>query len=176
MSAICSIDDCPREVQATGLCHAHYEHRRRTGHDRGPFPETFADRFWEKVSDRSDPNGCWVWKAATDGTRRYGSIYRNGRLLRAHRVSYEFEHGPVPDGMVLDHLCRTTLCVNPAHLELVTQRENILRGIGFAAVNAAKTHCPHGHEYSFRTVQTTGRVYRFCRPCERERNARRAAA
>ncbi len=68
----------------------------------------------------------------------------------------------IPEGMQLDHLCRVRCCINPDHLEVVTQRENILRGNGTAAVHAKKTHCPQGHEYSYRDKR--GR--RVCRICQ----------
>ena len=105
----------------------------------------FADRFWEKV-DKTGPNGCWLWTGACS-RRGYGAIladFPDRRMLCAHRAAYEMLVGPIPDGLQLDHLCRNRPCVNPAHLEPVTGRENVLRGTGFAAENAAKTHCVRG--------------------------------
>jgi hypothetical protein len=75
----------------------------------------------------------------------YG-IGRNGQM--AHRLAYEAEHGPIPEGMVVDHLCRNRACCNPHHLEMVSVRENVMRSESFASVNASKTHCQHGHEFS----------------------------
>lgn len=89
--------------------------------------KTLAERFWPKVSKT---DSCWLWQASLDG-KGYGQI--NGgrtptRMMRAHRVAYELVIGPIPDGLDLDHLCRTPRCVNPDHLEPVTRRENTARG------------------------------------------------
>ena len=88
----------------------------------------------------------------------------------AHRFSYELHVGPIPTGLTLDHLCRNTLCVNPAHLEPVTMRENILRGYSPSANGARATHCPHGHPYNERnTGITKTNGARFCRTCHNQR-------
>lgn len=91
-----------------------------------------VDRFMSHVSP--EPNsGCWLW-TASGGSGGYGSfsIGRARANLMAHRVSYEMFRGPIPEGLHIDHLCRVRCCVNPAHLEPVTPRENVNRGIGGA--------------------------------------------
>jgi hypothetical protein len=102
----------------------------------------------------------------------------------AHRFAYSVLVGPIPDGLQIDHLCRNEMCVNPEHLEPVTQRINMLRGTGPQAVNAQKTHCPKGHPLSgnnvyAHTVRATGTPGRRCRTCNteaaREYRKRRAA-
>ena len=92
---------------------------------------------------------------------------------RAHVLAWEAVHGPVPVGLVLDHLCRSRSCVNVAHLEAVTVRENTLRGVGLTAINAKKLTCHQGH------ALTGGNVYiderrgrRECAECRRQRSAR----
>lgn len=107
-------------------------------------PET----FWSRCIP--EPNsGCWLWTGMVHGSGGYGSMslgYR--KRCRAHRFSYEALVGPIPTGLVIDHLCRNVICVNPMHLEAVTIRVNTLRGIGPFAVKAAKTHCVRGHEFN----------------------------
>mgnify|MGYP001609562296 CR=1 FL=1 len=108
-------------------------------------------RLWWGVFKIPIEDGCWVWldnynPAGYGGMRRSKST--GGEYVFAHRAMYELLIGPIPPGLVIDHLCRNRGCVNPAHLEPVTMRENVLRGVGVAAENAAKTHCDHGHEFS----------------------------
>jgi len=170
---LCMIEGCGRDARSVGRCHSHYEHWRRNGVDCDPFPETFEDRFWLKVAKGGDED-CWLWTAATDGDGRYGSIFRDGRLLRAHRAAYEMTHGEIADGMVVDHLCRVTLCVNPSHLEIVDQRTNILRGLAPSALNAVKTHCKRGHEFTPTNTRQMSTGGRSCLTCEVEYHAPRS--
>lgn len=101
-------------------------------------------RVAAKIDDTAGPDECWLWKASTT-TLGYGQVQFEGRLRRAHRVVFETLVGPIPPGLQLDHLCRNPGCVNPAHLEPVTPRENTLRGLAPSAVNSRKIHCPQGH-------------------------------
>ena len=124
-------------------------------------------------------SGCWDWQGpvAPDG---YGRMMVGSRTTGerrtalAHRLSWEEANGPIPAGLQLDHLCRNRRCVNPAHLEPVTQRENILRGTGTAAINARKTHCPAGHEYTPENTYTY-RSGRDCKACAAAKGRRRRA-
>jgi len=124
----------------------------------------------EKVLDRSvaGPGGCIVWTGATNGNG-YGLVRVGDRLRYTHRVVCE----PIPTGMTVDHLCRNRRCVNPAHLEVVTYRENILRGDTVAAHNAAKTACVNGHAFTPENTITDKQTgNRKCRTCARAACAR----
>ena len=123
--------------------------------------EQLPVRIASKIAIESD-NGCWLWTASS--WQGYGQVSWQGRPVKAHRLIYKLLVGPVPEGMTLDHLCRKRACVNPAHLEPVSHQVNLLRGEGFPSVNARKTHCIHGHEF---TVENTGRnsLGRYCRSC-----------
>ena len=132
--------------------------------------DTRDERFDEKWSP--EPNtGCWLWEAGTnhDG---YGQFRSGGERVLAHRYAYVRWVGPIPDGLQLDHLCRVPPCVNPEHLEPVTCRENLLRGETAAALNAAKTHCVHGHEFTPESTYVCPNGWRQCRVCRAAANAR----
>lgn len=114
-------------------------------------------------------SGCWNWmRAIVHGG--YGQINTGGRgcKARAHRVAYEVFVGPIPAGLVIDHLCRNRRCCNPAHLEAVTHQVNILRGVGITAQEALRTQCPMAHPYSTDNTGYTSRGHRYCRICKRD--------
>jgi hypothetical protein len=123
------------------------------------------------VADQS--TGCWLWNHYTESDG-YGRIPIGRKKIPAHRFVYEKLVGKVPKGMVLDHLCRNRACVNPAHLEVVTQRENTLRGIGPAAKNARKLRCKNGHLLSGNNLYVCPRGYRECRICRKAAGERAA--
>src|ERR1035437_3014013 len=124
-----------------------------------------ADKRFERHQARVPIVGCWLWTAAVDKDG-YGLFKLSGRMVRAHRFAYEQAKGPIPHGLTLDHLCRVRCCVNPAHLEVVTVRENTLRGNGPAGRNARKTHCKQGHPYTeSNTYQRHTERERICKTC-----------
>ena len=122
-------------------------------------------RFWSKVKVLK--SGCWEWQGALRGREGYGygDFWDGNKDVAAHRFAYELFKGAIPEGLTIDHLCQKTWCVNPAHLESVTNKENILRGYGLCAINARKTHCPQGHPYDEMNtyiIPTGGRACRIC--------------
>lgn len=146
------------------------------------FDQETVTKFWSKV-DKTE--ACWTWTGSID-QHGYGYFRTNGRRYAAHRFSYLLARGDIPKGLVVDHLChgwdtnckaegnwcRHRSCVNPDHLEAVTQRENLLRGHGVSGQAARRTHCPQGHPYDEANTYFQGGDRR-CRAC---REARKAAA
>lgn len=144
--------------------------------------ETAQDHAARTIEHDPKRPGCILWTGGVDPGgygRRVGGAY-------AHRYACEQAKGPIPSGLVLDHLCRVRHCVNPDHLEPVTNCENILRGVSPVAVNARRTHCKNGHEFTeantYWRVQSDGTgLGRMCRRCNsirvtRIKSKRRAAA
>ena len=119
-------------------------------------------RFEAKI-ERVPFSTCWFWLASTKAQSRYGQFHFRGRGECAHRVAYWHWRGDIPSGLVIDHLCRQPLCVNPKHLEVVTHRENCLRGDA-GLRNLRKTECPSGHAYDDENTVRDGRKRR-CRKC-----------
>lgn len=117
-------------------------------------------------------SGCWIWTRAIASTG-YGRTSKRSEPA-AHRLAYAVFRGPIPEGMHLDHLCRTRSCCNPDHLEAVTCRTNILRGTSPAASHAQQTHCIHGHEFTESNIyRTRSRPnVRQCRECTKRRMRR----
>lgn len=146
-----------------------YEARARAVKPR----RAFRDGGWGRLGhDLTIGDDCWIWEGAltTDG---YGHLLWRGKIRLVHRVVYELLVGPIPESLTLDHLCRVRSCANPAHVEPVTHRVNILRGEGIAALHARQTHCIHGHEFTPENTARTKGGQRQCRECHRIANRRR---
>src|SRR5690242_10749915 len=122
--------------------------------------------FWSKVGkNEADPNACWQWKAAKNA-KGYGMWKVHKKHFGAHRLSFQLLVSEIPKGKQIDHLCRNTSCVNPRHLEVVTCRENVLRGNSFAGINARKKFCVRGHPLSGDNLRISGvRKMRRCATC-----------
>lgn len=163
----CAFGGCERPAIKRAWCNAHYERMRLAGQiviDRERDPEV---RFWRKVDKTGD---CWIWTAALNGPDKahgYGQAYFRGKVRGAHRIAYELTVGPIPEGMHLDHLCRNPRCVNPAHLEPVPPRTNILRGMSPAAIHATANTCVNGHEFTEENTRRNAKGGRACRACDR---------
>lgn len=146
--------------------HQHYNKKTsRAARSLQSLPERFSQLYMP------EPNsGCWLWEGWTrkDG---YGEIRVANELRFAHRVSYELSHGvTLKREQHIDHLCRVRCCVNPYHLEVVTNKVNVLRGISPAARNSRKTHCKRGHPLIGQNIyNATNRNERVCKVCHRDR-------
>lgn len=125
-------------------------------------------RFWSKVDTSGD---CWEWTASRSPLG-YGQYAIQRKPRGAHRVAWEMLVGEIPDGFELDHLCRNRACVNPDHMQVVSHRENTLRGHGPSATNARKTKCCNGHDFDETNTYITPKGARQCRACVREAGRR----
>lgn len=177
----CSIEDCDNPRLARGWCQKHWRRWRKHG-DPLARKTVRADpeaRFWAFVNKngsvparRPELGPCWMWTGGTDKAG-YGRFSVGKREARAARYIWELKVEPIPAGYEPDHLCRNTGCVNyESHLEVVTGRENTLRSDGVTAINARKTHCKNGHEFTPENTRVTqrpdGRSRRTCKTCALE--------
>ena len=149
------------------ICRTCSRDRNRASKDRRKgISRPLADareRFLGKIERTA--SGCWEWQGYID-RHGYGRITINYKPHSAHRVGYELFVGPIPDGLVIDHLCRNRACVNPEHLEPVTNDENVRRGLR----SPTKTHCVHGHEFTIENTRISASGRRRCLECERIRS------
>lgn len=167
--------DCPAPEHIVGADHTSTIVGSHLGEDvrrallaaPEPYADTDAQRYVAERVVYDPETHCWLWARAllSDG---YGSAKRDGRSGLAHRVAFEAYRGPIPEGLVTDHLCENTLCCNPFHLEPVTNTENIRRG----KRSDTATHCAQGHPWATNEYRyPNGR--RQCRACKRESDRRR---
>lgn len=197
--ATCSVEDDSHSLGylSYGMCQKHYKRWQKHGDPlyvnpaRRPGPP--EERFWRFVN-RDGPvpahcpelGPCWLWTGGkmTSGYGNFG--ISKGNSTGAHRYAYELVGNVIPDGYEVDHLCHPDdgscpggktdlhrLCVNPAHLSAVPQPENNRRSLSATALNARKTHCIHGHEFTEANTRIkqlpNGALGRDCRECAKER-------
>ena len=174
---ICCIPECTGFVVGWNWCTKHYERWRKYGDPL--FTKTgagkpLAERFQSKT--RPAANGCIEWTAG-QVSFGYGGFHWRGKLWRAHRMAWTLAHGDIPDGLTVDHMCRNRLCVNVAHLRLLTLGENAADGKAhhhYAILGMKPGHCLAGHEMTPENtyiVPATGR--RCCQTCKKANGARR---
>ena len=130
---------------------------------------------------RGEPGECWTYRGRPT-TNGHGQFMFKGVRHQAHRFVYELENGPIPEGLVIDHACHNLditcksdpcphrMCCNPAHLEAVTQEENVNRSHRH---KANRTHCPQGHPYSADNTRVGKSGSRYCKSCNSEDSRRR---
>lgn len=167
---ICKITICSQSATSLGWCDSHYYRWRYHGDPLMGnllWSAPVEERFWAKV-DKHGPRWsrhgyCWVWTGVLSSG--YGSFRGQNQTVRTHLFAYEQLVGPVPKGLVLDHLCRNRACVRPSHLEPVTHAVNIRRG-----GNAMKTHCKRGHPLIGSNLRRDSKGRRQCRACDRIRD------
>jgi len=175
----CNVLECVRKYYAKSFCELHYRRNKVHKHPQcSKVPQLYHknipddQRFWNFVC-KNTIDECWLWIGGKHELG-YGRFYLNGDKVPAHRFSYILAYGQIPKGIVIDHLCRTPSCVNPLHLEAVTQRVNMSRGViqeRFKKWAASITHCPQGHEYTPENTQ----VYKNNRTCKECRRIRKRA-
>lgn len=139
--------------------------------------KTLAERFYSKIQ-KTDT--CWLWVGAKT-SQGYGmlKVNRDTKTERVHRIALILEGIHIPDNMVVDHICRNRLCVNPKHLRIVSTGTNVLENSeGLAAKNRIKTHCIHGHEFNeqnTKLIVDRGSLKRACKACIKRWSAERWA-
>lgn len=169
----CSVGGCQGKHQARSYCFKHWKKWRKYGDPLGGYAPPTAQEYIEANTERDGQ--CLVW-TGTKLANGYGSVgVRSFNVALAHRLSYQEFVGPIPEGLQIDHLCRNRACVEPSHLEPVTQAENMLRGLQSRIINGMDDKCVHGHLYTpENTYITPGRPNsRRCRECARIRDAGR---
>ena len=162
---LCQVLWCTKKLHCKGKCKNHYisqwkRDSRKKYRESHPLP-TNEERFFKKVKKTAY---CWEWLGCKNGTG-YGWFGMNKEIMGAHRASYELFVGKIPKGMTIDHKCRNRSCVNPKHLRVMSFKENNAIGNSPSAINARKTHCKRGHEFTKENTYINQKGERHCRTC-----------
>jgi hypothetical protein len=166
VTGLCTAMGCDRPaVSRPQYCLMHYKRWKRRGTTHDITPE---GRFFSYIRPVTEWDACWIWTNRLAGGG-YGQFWVGNKPDLAHRWSYEYFHAEIPDGLVLDHLCSTPPCVNPWHLEPVTQRVNLRRSQNHVGVNARKTRCIRDHVFDQANTYVSPDGRRQCRACMRMR-------
>jgi hypothetical protein len=186
---LCSVAECGDPAATKGLCRYHYrlhlQGRPLVGSRRAQSRDPWQVRIWRFIEFGGDvrpgvTSSCWQWASSVDPVNGYGSLgvpdkTGRNRTRRAHRMMWQLINGPIPDGLLLDHVCHNRACVNVHHLRLVTPYMNTVHNSGSdAALLSRQTHCKRGHEFTpENTYYNAGTTHRQCRECRRIRDRKR---
>lgn len=150
MYKVCSVEGCEKPAEARCLCNTHYMQQRRANllpigtRARG----TTEERFWRFVDKSGE---CWLWLGSSMTKKGYGLLPKvggsKGKSVLAHRLSYQIHKGEIPEGMVVMHSCDNPSCVNPDHLSVGTQSQNILEAIAKGRKVLPKLPHPSGVDH-----------------------------
>jgi len=176
---MCSVEGCSDKALCKGLCQKHYARIRRTG-SVDLSRKSPEERFWCAVEKTES---CWLWRNAlhSAGYGKLGIGGRGGKQVYAHRFSYEMHFGAIEEGLIVRHKCDNPRCVNPDHLELGTQRDNVDDMMGRGRNNprrgknhpkGALAHCKRGHEFTPENTYTRSNGTRACKQCRAIRDKR----
>lgn len=152
----------------------------RVGHNRRPKADTktLAERLWQRVAV-GGPDECWPWTAKTTCAGGYGKLYSGQTIIRAHRFAYELAKGPIPQGLIVRHICDNPPCCNPGHLVVGTMKENtqdMMRRGRSKKGRFLRSECLRGHTFTDETTGRDSKGYRFCKICRLDNERRKRAA
>lgn len=169
----CIVEDCDNlqgEKGGRGWCTKHYQMWFHTGDPLGSTKCSPLERFMSSVNQsgpvpehRPELGRCWQWTKFVNDEGY--ATFRDMRSHKAHRWSYEQFKSPIPHGLVIDHLCRNPSCVNPDHLEAVTNQKNLERGWGRRIKNGMANECINGHEFTVDNTYYHPKGSKVCRTC-----------